>query len=187
MCLMSKIRPTSRDAILEAAFQTFNERPGASLAEIAEHAGVGRATLHRHFSSRETLMVALARTAMEELNAAVEAAVAEATSHTDALRRILAATIPLAARQWFLAHEPVMNDPQVAAAYKSDQTALFNAIEAAKSEGTFEKDIPSRWIAEAYEGLVFAGWAMVRDEELTPNQAAELAWRTLTGGLAARQ
>ena len=132
-------------------------------------------------------MVALAGTAMEELNVAVEVAVADAASHTDALRRILSATIPLAARQWFLTHEPVMNDPAVAATYKSDREALCAAIDAAKSEGTFDSTVPTRWIAESYEGLIFASWAMLRDGELTPAQAADLAWRTLTQGVSAKQ
>ena len=182
---MSKIRPTSRDAILEAAFQIFNKRPGASLADVAEHAGVGRATLHRHFSSREVLMIALAKTAIAELNAAVGAATADARNHTEGLKRALAAIIPLAERQWFLAHEPVMQDPAVEAAYKSDQAELCASIDAAKKEGAFSSSVPTRWIAESYEGLVFAAWAMVRDEELTATQAADLAWRTLTNGVTA--
>ncbi|MEM1316029.1 MAG: helix-turn-helix domain-containing protein, partial [Pseudomonadota bacterium] len=56
LCLMSNIRLSSRDAILEAAFQLYARRPDASLAEVAQRAGVGRATLHRHFGSREALI-----------------------------------------------------------------------------------------------------------------------------------
>ena len=179
---MNKIRPSARDAIVEAAFQTFSKRPGASLADVAKQAGVGRATLHRHFSSRDALMVALTHTAIAELNAAVEAAVAEAISHTDGLKRALAVMIPLAERQWFLAHEPVLHDPSVAAAYKSDREELCAAIDAAKGEGTFDAAVPTGWIAETYENLVYGAWALVRDGELTAAQAADLAWRTLSRG-----
>lgn len=182
---METIRPTARAAILEAAFRTFSTSPGASLGDVAEQAGVGRATLHRHFSSREALMVALTHTAIEELNAAVDAAVAEAENHTDGLKRALAATIPLADRQWFLAHEPVMHDASVAAACKSDRDALCAAIDAAKSEGTFDPAVPTPWIAETYETLIYGSWARVRDGDLTASQAADLAWRTLTHGLGA--
>lgn len=180
---MDTIRPTSRDAILEAAFQTFSKRPGASLAEIADHAGVGRATLHRHFGSREALMAALAQTARDELNDAVDAAVENTVSHTDGLRRALAAIIPLAERQWFLAQEPVLQNPAIEAAYVADQAALCTAIEEAKAEGTFDPNVPTRWIAETYDSLIFAAWEMVRDDALTADQAADLAWRTLTRGL----
>ena len=180
---MTKIKPSSNEAIIEAAFQLFNEKPGASLTDVAQRAGVGRATLHRHFKSRDTLMVALARTAQDELNEAVETAVAGATTHSEGLKLSLAAIIPLANRQWFLAHEPVDADPEVANAYKADLEELEAEIDAAKEEGTFSKDVPTKWIVQAYENLTYSAWALVRDGEATPNQAADLAWRTLTEGL----
>ncbi len=183
ICLMNTIRPPSRDAIIEAAFQTFSRRPSASLADVAANAGVGRATLHRHFQSREALMVELARVALDELDTAVDEAVKDAETHTDGLRLALIAIIPLADRQWFLAHEPVERDPSVAEAYKAGLDELAEEIEAARGEGTFARDIPTRWIAESYENLIYAAWTMVRDGDATPAQAADLAWRTLTAGL----
>jgi len=180
---MNKIRPSSREAILEAAFQLFSQKPAATLGDVAKHAGVGRATLHRHFKSRETLMVALAHAATEELNTAVEEAVVGAASHTEGLRLTLGAVIPLANRQWFLAHEPVDSDPGVAAAYKADMAELYHEIEAARHEGAFAPDVPTKWIAETYENLIYGAWTSVRDGDLTSAQAADLAWRTLTVGL----
>jgi len=44
---MKQIRPQARDAIIEAAFQVFGRDPTASLADIAERAGVGRADRRR--------------------------------------------------------------------------------------------------------------------------------------------
>ena len=180
---MSNIRPTSRDAILEAAFQLFNEKPTASLGDIAERAGVGRATLHRHFSSREQLMIALAHSANTELNEAIEKATADAASHTEALRQTLTAIVPLANRQWFLANETVDTDPTIKAAYQADRKQLLELIRSAQSEGTFAEDVPALWIAQSYENLIYAAWSMVRDDEVTASQAADLAWRTLTTGL----
>ena len=181
---MKKIKLSSREAILEAAFQTFNEKPGASLGDVATRAGVGRATLHRHFRSRQDLMVALAQTALEELNDAVGAAAGAAQSHTDGLRLALAAIIPLASRQWFLSHEPVEDDPEIAAAYAADIAELHMEIEHARSEGSFASDLPTRWIAQTYENLIYAAWTMVRDEEATSGQAADIAWRTFMKGVS---
>jgi len=182
---MSEIRPQTRDAIIEAAFQIFGGNPGASLADVAERAGVGRATLHRHFSGRDDLMVELARTAVRELDAAIDTAVADAPSHSEALRLSLKAIIPLASRQWFLAREPVEDDPGVTADYERQMRELSDAIDAAKSEGCFGADVPTAWIAQAYDGVIYAAWEMVRAGDATPNQAAALAWRTLTTGLGA--
>ena len=180
---MNKIRPNTREAILEAAFQIFNKQPGASLADVAKHAGVGRATLHRQFKSRELMMIALAHTAIEELRVAVDEATVDATGHGDGLKRSLAAIIPLAQRQWFLSHEPVERDPAISAQYKADQKELQASIEEAKAEGVFDKEVPAVWIAEVYENLVYTAWTSVREDRATANQAADLAWRTLTQGL----
>lgn len=181
---MSKIKPSSREAILEAAFLTFNERPSASLGDVAERAGVGRATLHRHFSSRSTLMVALAETALKELNDAVEAATIDAHSHTDGLRLSFAAIIPLANRQWFLSHELLEENSEIAAVYEANIVELHKEIEAARTEGRFDSNLPTKWIAGAYENLIYAAWTMVREEEATPSQAADMAWRTFMKGVS---
>ncbi|MEX0343955.1 MAG: TetR/AcrR family transcriptional regulator [Rhizobiaceae bacterium] len=179
---MSKIRPDTREAIIEAAFQVFNETPGAKLEDVAARAGVGRATLHRHFSSRETLMIELGRQAVRELDVAIEEATKPAQTYSEGLRLALAAMVPLAQRQWFLSHEPVDRDPEIAGANEKGSEELKAAIEAAKSEGAFGADVPTGWIASAYENLTYAAWTMVRDGEATLSQAADLAWRTLTKG-----
>jgi AcrR family transcriptional regulator len=58
----------NRDAILASAERAFAERgPGASLEEIARDAGVGSATLHRHFPTRDILIAAVYRRQIEDL------------------------------------------------------------------------------------------------------------------------
>jgi AcrR family transcriptional regulator len=59
------------DAILDAARDSFAEfGPGASLEEIARRAGVGSATLHRNFPTREDLIQCVFFTEVETLCAA---------------------------------------------------------------------------------------------------------------------
>jgi len=179
---MSK-RPSTRAAILEAAFDLLSRRPASTLADIADHAGVGRATLHRQFSSREALIAELSRVAIQELNAAIDHACKDATSHTDGLRRTLAAILPLGMRHGFLATEPVADDPEIAALLERDSTALRAEIEAARAEGLFAADVPTDWIVETFDAVIYAGWQSIRKQQLTPDQATRLAWRTLTSGL----
>lgn len=180
---MNEIRPQTRDAILEAAFQVFGRDPGASLSDVASRAGVGRATLHRHFKGRDDLMVALAHRALEELDQAVEAATKDAASYGEALRSSLETIVPLADRHGFLSREPVEDDPQVMAGYRRQQEELAEAVDAAKAEGCFGAEVPTPWIVQAFEGLIYAAWELVRAGEATPRQASAWAWRTLTQGL----
>lgn len=168
--------------ILEAAFAVFSQNPGASLADVAKQAGVGRATLHRHFSGRDDLIVALTLTAARELDEAVQEATRDCETYTQALEVALGAILPLAARHMFLATEPAANNPRVAEVYASQTRDLTRDIDMAKAEGAFDPHIPTEWIVQAYENLIYAGWAMVAAGDATPKQAAALAWRTLTQG-----
>lgn len=177
-----KIRPNSYDAIIAAAFHTFGENPGASLQEVADFAGVGRATLYRHFATREALMLALAQIAGQELDAAVEAASSDAPSYLAGLKQALEAMIPLADRQWFLALEPVQNHPEIAAINQRGMQQLHYAINAARREGVFDDTFSTEWIAEVYDGLIYAAWTLIRRGQATHTQASSMAWTTFLNG-----
>lgn len=183
-CLMIKsLRLSSRDAIIEAAFALFSKNPGAPLADVAERAGVGRATLHRHFASREDLMRALAKIASKEMDVAVETACADATSYSEVARLALQALIPLGDRHGFLALEGFADDPEMLATFEREQQETAEMVEAAKGEGLFDTSVPTSWIVQAYDHLMYAGWESVKAGETTHEQAAALAWRTLIHGL----
>ena len=179
----SSIRPSTRDAIIDAAFAVLSKNPSAALADIAARAGVGRATLHRHFASRDALVRALAKIANKEMNEAVETACADAQSHSEVARLALQALIPLGDRYGFLALEPLDDDPELRAEYEQEQRETAEMIEGAKSEGLLDPALPTAWIVQAYDHLIYAGWESVKAGETTPDQAADLAWRTLTLGL----
>ena len=107
-----------------------------------------------------------------------------APSYTEGLRLAMEAVIPLAHRHMFLANEPV-DDPDLLAAYAQEEEELRASIEAAKEEGRFDRHIPTAWIAGAFNGLIYTAWEQVQAQELTPKQAATLAWQTLTKGVTA--
>lgn len=185
ICLMTPpLRPTTRDAIIEAAFNTLSRDPSASLSDIADHAGVGRATLHRHFASRDDLVRALALIAIDEMDRAAEAACAHTNSYAEAFENTLIALIPLGDRHGFLAGEPVEDDPGIADAFARQQNETRALVDAAKAEGLFDPSVPTEWVVQAFDHLLYAGWQSVKDGDATHRQAADLAWRTLTIGLA---
>lgn len=179
----SSIRPPTRDAIIEAAFAVLSKNPSAALAEVAERAGVGRATLHRYFASRDDLVRALALQANQEMDEAVDTVCAPAKSWSEVARLALQALIPLGDRHGFLALETFANDPEMLEAFEKERRETAEMIDAAKREGLFDKAVPTAWIVQAYDHLIYAGWESVKAGESTPDQAADLAWRTLTTGL----
>ena len=63
----------NRDLIIDAAVTTLNERPRASMEDIAAAAGVSRATLYAHFRSRQALVETTLRRVLCEANAQIAA------------------------------------------------------------------------------------------------------------------
>ena len=64
---MRKDAVRSRRAILDAARELYRDDTEASFAEIAHRAGVGQATVYRHFADRRALLLRLLEEDMEAL------------------------------------------------------------------------------------------------------------------------
>jgi AcrR family transcriptional regulator len=130
---MTATAPT-RERLLHAARALIEEGGygAASVAAIAERAGVAAGTLYRHFASKEDLFVELFRAACDrEVEAMREAAAAmpEGSAHVDVLVTVLATFAARALRRprlaWALIAEPV--DPLVDAeriAYRARYSEL---------------------------------------------------------------
>ncbi|MCY6381077.1 TetR/AcrR family transcriptional regulator [Hoeflea prorocentri] len=177
-----KKRLSARQAIIEAAFEVFGRDPSASLAQVADAAGVGRATLHRQFAGRDDLIRALLYQAVREIEDAARKAAAGARSHTEALEAIMTALVALGDRQWFLAQERTADGADEPYREKQEHEFLQLLTEVQK-EGLFPERCPVEWAAKVFDHLVYAAWIQVRDGHATPKQAARLAWSTLTAGL----
>ena len=87
------------------------------MSEIAVQAGVGRATLHRHFRTREDLVSAIGIRCIEEMNVAVRSEQAVSKGAVDRLRSALRAVIPLGDRYSFLG-SIVSNDSMLLESYE---------------------------------------------------------------------
>jgi TetR/AcrR family transcriptional regulator, mexCD-oprJ operon repressor len=59
----------NKDVIIDAALTCLGEDPGASMAEIARVAGVGRVTLYGHFADRRELVGAVFERTMDRAEA----------------------------------------------------------------------------------------------------------------------
>ena len=176
-------RPNTQKAIVEAAIQLLNNDAGASMSEIALAAGVGRATLHRHFANREALISEIQLTCIEQMNAAVEAQIADAQSAAEQLQGLFAAAIPIGDRFNFLNLEADA-DPEVKRAYSAQLQRLFDLVSRLKTEGTLDENVPDHWVIAQIDQLVWTAWREVSAGRLAALEAPALALRTLLRGLA---
>lgn len=179
---MKPVRPTTRDAILEAAMLVFTEDPSSSLGEVAKRAGVGRATLHRHFRSRADLVDALSLRALDETDAAT-ASLDEAPDARTALLEMFRAVIPLGSQYGFLRAERDSKNPDLRRRYQRQLDGVREMVEALKLDGDIARDVPTAWVVELIDSLIWAGWSVMERGSSTRDEAAALALRTVLDGL----
>ena len=179
------LRPPMREAIVDAAIDTFARNPGASLAEVAARAGVGRASLHRHFPSRDDLVTAITRQCMDEIGAATAEALKDARSAHERLSRMLEAVIPLGDRYHFLAAE-AFHDESLRTRYEEELAWLARLVDELKEEGVIATDVPRSWAVANIDAQVWLAWSEVAAGNLAPAHAAQLAFRTLLEGVGGR-
>ena len=176
------IRPATLEAIVEAAIRLLNANPGATMSEIAARAGVGRATLHRHFQTRNDLVRAISIRCIEEMNVAVRIGQDAGKPAADRLRSMFRAVIPLGDRYSFLSLESA-DDDNVQQGYQAQLRWAEALVEDLKKQGDIAPDVPTRWVVAQIDQLVWTAWNGVSEGYLTPGEASELAVRTLIHGL----
>ncbi|MEM9771094.1 MAG: TetR/AcrR family transcriptional regulator [Cyanobacteria bacterium P01_D01_bin.73] len=174
----------AKQSLLTATASVLASNPGASLSQIAAQAGVGRATLYRHFPSREALVRDLAMEAI----AAIDQVTAEVTAQnlpTDkALLGFLRGVVPLGDRFHFLVVEAsAYKDPEVKAAYDRQISELEAFVAQLKQDGVIAADVPNAWVTVVMDSLIWAAWSAVSNGDLARNDAAELTYRTFLNGL----
>ena len=178
-------RRPSRAAIIDAAIGVLAGNPDASLATIAEAAGVGRATLYRHFPGRNDLIDAISRQAIEETDAAVRKIRWENTTSSEFLLAVFEAMVPLGDRYHFLmVMAPAAVDGEAGEAYARQLREVEEMMHWMRRDGTLAPDVPVDWAVLIVDSLIYAAWTAVRDGSVAPRHAAALACRTFLSGLS---
>ena len=152
------------------------------MSEIAIQAGVGRATLHRHFRTREDLVSAIGIRCIEETNAAVRSEQTVGEGAVDRLRSTFRAVIPLGDRYSFLG-TVFAYDSKLLQSYESQLDWVESLVEDLKKQGEIAKDVPSPWVVAQIDQLVWSAWNAIANGYLSSDDATELAMRTFLEGL----
>lgn len=132
-----------------------NQRPEASVGEIAKAAGLTRPTVYAHYPSREALLNAAIDHITDQAVAALDAADLDHGPPTAALHRYLAAGWQILESYPLLLATPTMRlDPRPARDRdRRIRERLERLIERGQNEGEFDRGPPADWLAEAVIGL----------------------------------
>jgi AcrR family transcriptional regulator len=180
---MNYSKSTSR--LLDSAAAVLALDPSATLHDIAEGAGVGRATLHRHFPSRRDLVRTLTLDALYRLEAATSHIDDMAETSGEALQLLVAAVVPLGDRYRFLTSEPLRHDDvEIRVVYDKRHSRMTDLAQALKAEALIAPEIPTAWVVATIDALIFAAWEAVEAGDVARRDAPALVYRTLVSGMA---
>ncbi len=170
-------------AIADAALHVLAEHPGASMSEIAAACGLGRATLYRHFASRDDVVRAIQLRAVEAGARALAAADLDEGNPVRALRRAIRALVSVGEGYRLLSREPAL-DPGVLQNQPALAGQLVALILRGQSEGALRDDLPPEWILQTTASLLVLALRELDAGRLTKEHAAERVADTLLDGIA---
>jgi TetR/AcrR family transcriptional repressor of mexCD-oprJ operon len=173
----------NREAILEAAVQVLGVQPDAGVAEVAAAAGVGRATVYRHFLSREELIEALRLHASEEARRRFAAARVDEGDPVEALERMVVAMLALGDRYRVIFPQDRQASPRRIEVLLKP---LSRVIARAQAEGAIDPELPASWVLAALRALLRAAVGEIEARRLPRDAAAQRIVQTLVRGVGCR-
>ncbi len=159
--------------------------PSASLADVARRAGLGRATLYRHFPSREALRDAIRQEALARAEAVLAGAGLDDLTPREGVRRAAEALVPLGMRFRVLLAEGADVDPEFVAARDRVLAPLLGLVGRVSAERG--GSVNPAWAGMVTTTLLVTAARAADAGVIAPEEAADLVARTLFEGLGPPQ
>jgi TetR/AcrR family transcriptional repressor of mexCD-oprJ operon len=173
------------DAILDAALARLARDRHASIADIAQEAGVGRMTLYGHFRTRADLIEAVLSRLLahcDEVLAGVDLDGDPAT----ALRDLIASA-------WRLVHhfhavrlaaDLELPEERIRAHHDAPLRRVERIIERGRETGTFRRDLPTSWLVTVFYSVLHAAADECAAGRLATDEAPRVITATLLSAVA---
>jgi AcrR family transcriptional regulator len=173
----------NRQALLAAAAEELARNPGASMVDIATAAHLTRATLYRHFGTREQLVEGLQAQALDHASRALADSRLEEGPALAALHRAIDVLAALGPRFRPLLVEGADLDPDFQARRAVVLDPLREVVRRGQAEGEIRADLTPEWVVTALASLLAAGVRSVPADGPRGVALAGLVYRTLVDGI----
>jgi TetR/AcrR family transcriptional regulator, mexCD-oprJ operon repressor len=178
---MAPAAPTARradaqrnvDAIIQAATECLGSRPDATVAEIAEAAGVGRVTLYGHFSSRAELVEAVMVHVLELGNAVLDPVDLSGDPRA-ALERLVEASWEMLNQSRFLlvAAQKELSPSRIRDLHADHSDRAAGLLERGRAEGVFRTDLSVPWLVATLQNVMHGAADEITAGRLATEDAA---------------
>ncbi|PVZ09122.1 TetR/AcrR family transcriptional regulator [Actinomycetospora cinnamomea] len=177
----------NRARLLEAAAEAMAQNPGWSMTDVAQVARLTRATLYRHFGTREKLLAALRAEALNRAAEAIAGSRPDEGDAVDALRRAVEAVVSHGARFRSLLVEDADQDPSFGKERERVFAPLLSVIRRGQETGQIRRDLPPEWVLTAMTSLLTAGVRATRSPWYGDSSVADLVLTVLIEGVGPRR
>lgn len=173
------------EAIVTAARDCLVADPGATLADIARAAGVGRITLYGHFPTRAELVEAVLARVVADCDAAL-ANTPTSGSPAEALARLVSASWRMVDQfRSVLAAAEGELDPQVIRAHNEPNLKRISTIIGrGQRAGDFRRDLSRQWLVTLCYSVMHAAATEVTQGRMKAADVDRVITATLLGVLA---
>lgn len=160
-------------AIEEAGIELLLRNPDAAMSEIALAAGVGRATLYRHYESREVLIQALARKCLDETDVLIEPIKQKGLRGQAAIEATIDVLMPMASRYRFLMGLSAITsrDAVTKQIYERQLRELSELVAQAQEGGEISGDLATVWVVSVFDAMLNSAWQLVELGKLSVDEA----------------
>ena len=171
-------RNTTR--ILDAAAHCLRRSPTASMAEIAQTAGVGRVTLYGHFPSRQALIEATLARLLDQ-GELVLAGLDLTGDPRQALARLIESSWRLTADADAVleAAHAVLAPGRIRELHTKPAQRVQELIGRGQTSGAFRTDLPAAWLVSVLHHLLKGAAADISSGRLDPSDAPHLITATI--------
>lgn len=177
----------SKAKIAEQAIQVLSRSPQSSMEQVAEKLGISRATLYRHFKTRQMLLKEITLSSYNIFKSLIEPILQSDMRSDEKLMKFVRDFVPTGARFYFLTYNDMfLGDKEVEALYKSQSTYLERLAAQLKEDGIISGDVPDEWFAAALEFMIYGAWEKIYQGDLAVNKAPELILKTILNGLSGK-
>ncbi|HEX5114258.1 MAG TPA: TetR/AcrR family transcriptional regulator [Pseudonocardiaceae bacterium] len=176
------VRPLARNrTLLDIAAEVLVADPSASLAEVAQAAGIGRTTLHKQYATRDDLLRAVGHRALDLW----EQAIATVGDGPDGgLRALVEATIPIGPQLGFLWRTPIFDhNTDIVDRWTGLEVHGLAVLQRAQQLGIVSTAVPDWWLLETFYALIYVAAEKVYTRHLAARDAPDLFLSTYLGGL----
>ncbi len=173
--------------ILTAAIRLLADDANASMSDVASATGVGRATLYRHFASREELLRAIRLQSLRECRHALEDVPAPDAGFEEGLRQVIAALLRVLDRYRVLVAAPPADrsDPEQRPLLEEIERPLLDLIRRGAAAGELASDLDPALVLVMLSGLLTGARRAIAEGRLSADVADEVLARTLLHGIGA--